>query len=82
MGNPSPKPLRPVGRAVARLFQEREVCGSNPVQVKADTELPTVRHRCDISSKGAVWSRRNDEEIGPANSLHASGKYTASIVKI
>ena len=33
--------------------------------------LPTARHRCDISSKGAVLPRRNDAEMGPDNSLHA-----------
>ena len=31
---------------------------------------------CDISSKGAVLPRRNDVEIGPANSLHASAYYS------
>ena len=34
--------------------------------------LPTARHRCDISSKGAVVLGRDDMEMGPANSLHAS----------
>ena len=32
--------------------------------VKSDTVLPKARHRCDISSKGAVLPRRNDTEIG------------------
>ena len=40
--------------------------------VKLDTVLPTARHGCDISSKGAILPWRNDEEMGPANSLHAS----------
>ena len=32
---------------------------------KSDTVLPTARHRCDISSKGAVLPGRNDAEMGP-----------------
>ena len=63
---------RPVGRAVTRSSLEREVWGSNLGPVKSDTVLPTARHRCDISSKGAVLPGRNDAEMGPANSLHAS----------
>ena len=39
------------------------------------TVSPTARHCCDISSKGAVLLGRNDAEIGPANSLHASAEY-------
>ena len=38
--------------------------------------LPTVYHRCDISLKGAVLPGRNDVEMGPANSLHASAYYS------
>ena len=34
--------------------------------------LPTVRHRSDISSNGAPLAGRNDAEMGPAKSLHAS----------
>ena len=63
---------RPVGRAVTRSSLEREVGGSNLGPVKSDIVLPTARHRCDISSKGAVLPGRNDAEMGPANSLHAS----------
>ena len=37
--------------------------------------LPAARHRCDISSKGAVLPGRNDAEMSPANSLHASAYY-------
>ena len=44
--------------------------------VKPDTVLPTARHRCDISSKGAVLRERNDAEMGPANSLHAPAYYS------
>ena len=63
---------RPVGRAVTRSSLEREVRGSNLGPVKSDTVLPTARHRCSISSKEAVLPGRNDTEMGPANSLHAS----------
>ena len=67
---------RPVGRAVTRSSLEREVRGSNLGPVKSDTVLPTARHRCNISSKGAVLPGRNDAEMGPANSLHASAYYS------
>ena len=67
---------RPVGRAVTRSSLKREVRGSNLGPVKSDTVLPTARHRCDISSKGAVLPGRNDAEMGPANSLHASAYYS------
>ena len=49
-----------------------EVWGSNLGSVESDTALSTARHRCDISSKGAVARRCNVANIGPANSLHAS----------
>ena len=65
------------GQLVERLTRsslEREVWGSNLGPVKSDTELPTVRHRCDISSKGAVLPGHNDAEMGPAR-LHASAYY-------
>ena len=45
------------------------------MSVKSDTVLPTARHRGDISSK-AVLPGRNDAEMGPANSLHASTYYS------
>ena len=67
---------RPVGRAVTRSSLEREVWGSNLGPVKSDTVLPTARHRCDISSNGAVLPGRNDAEMGPTNSLHASAYYS------
>ena len=63
-------------RAVTRSSLEREVRGSNLGPVKSDTVLPTARHRCDISSKGAVLLGRNDAEMGPAKSLHASAYYS------
>ena len=63
---------RPVGRAVTRSSLKREVCGSNLGTVKSDTVLLTARHRCDISSKGAMLPGRDDAEMGPANLLHAS----------
>ena len=59
---------------------ERNVWGLNFGPVKSDTRLPTDRHRCNISSTGAVLPGRNNAEMGPANSLHASA-YTASSTK-
>ena len=44
--------------------------------IKSDTVLPTARHRCAISSKGAVLPGRNDAEMNLANSLHASAEYS------
>ena len=67
---------RPVGLAVTRSFLEREVLGSNLGPVKSNTVLSTARHRCDSSSEGAVLPWRNDAEMGPANSLHASTYYS------
>ena len=52
---------------------EQEIWGSNLGQVKLDTALLTTRHRRDICSKEAVLPGRDDVEMGPANSLHASG---------
>ena len=66
----------PVGRAVTRSSLEREVKGSDLGPVKSDTVLPTARHRCDISSKGAVSLGRNDADMVPTNSLHASAYYS------
>ena len=67
---------RPVGRAVTRSSLEREIRGSNLGPVKSDAVLPTARHRCNISSKEAALPGRNDAEMGPANSLHASAYYS------
>ena len=53
------------GRAVMRLFLEREVRGSNHGPVKSYTVLPTARHRCDISSKEAVLPGCNDVRWAP-----------------
>ena len=39
---------------------------------KSYTVLPTVRHRCNISSKEAALPGCNDEEMDPASSLHVS----------
>ena len=47
------------------------VSGAGGLRFKSDAVLPTARHRCNISSKGAVLSGRNDAEMGPANSLQA-----------
>ena len=67
---------RPVGRAVTRSFLERKVWGSKLGPVKLDTVSPRARHRCDIFSKGAVFSGCNDAEMGAANSLHTSELYS------
>ena len=65
-----------VGPGETRSSLERQVRGSNLGPVKSDTVLPTVRHRNDIFSKGAVLPWRNDPELGTANSLHASTYYS------
>ena len=72
--------LSKIKQTNTRSSLEREVWGSNLGPVKSDTVLPTARHRCDISSKGAVLPGRNDAEMGPANSLHALA-YSASTMK-
>ena len=61
----------PVGQAVTRSSLEREVWDSNLGPVKSDTVLPMARHRCDISSNGAVFPGRNDAKMGSTNFLHA-----------
>ena len=48
--------------------------------VKLDTVLPTVRHRCEISLKGAVLPGRNDAEMGP-QTHYTLWRCTASIIK-
>ena len=63
---------RPVGREVTRLSLEREVRGLNIKPVKSETVLPTARHCCDIFLKEIGLLGRNDAEMGPENSLHAS----------
>ena len=63
------------GRALTRSYLEREVRSSNLGLVKSNTVLPTARHRCGISSKGAVLPECNDAEMDLANSLHASAYY-------
>ena len=68
--------VQPGGRAVTRSSLKREARGSNLEPVKSNTALSTARHRCDISSKGAVLPGRNYAEMGPANSLHASAYYS------
>ena len=42
-----------------------QVKGSNLGPVKSDTVSPTVRHRCDISSKKAVLLGRNNAKMDP-----------------
>ena len=66
---------RPVDRAVTRSSLERDLrFKSRAGQI--ETVLPTVLHRCDISSKRAVLSGRYDAEMNPANSLHALAHYS------
>ena len=48
------------------------VWGSNLGPVKSNTVMPTARHRCGISLKGAVLLGSNDEEMSSANSLDTS----------
>ena len=64
-----------VGLEVTLLSLERKVRSSNLGQVKSDTVLPTIRYRCDISSKGAVLPGSIKEEVGLVNSLRASSEY-------
>ena len=45
--------------------------GSNLGQVKSDTVLPTTRHRYKFE-KSCVAHRRNDADMGLANSLPTS----------
>ena len=66
-----------VGQAVTRSSL-KQVWGSNLGPVNSDTVLPTVRYRSDIS-KEAMLPGRNDAEMGPANSLHASVYYSEYI---
>ena len=64
-----------VERECVRLWSGRfEVQILGPV--KSETVLPTARHRCDISSKGAVLPARNDASMGPVNLLNASAYYS------
>ena len=57
---------------------EREVEGSNLWLVKPDASRVAngSRLRCNISLQAAVLLGRNDVEIGLANLLHASAKYS------
>ena len=72
---------RPVGRAVTRLSLEREVLCSYLGPVKSDAVLPTDCHRCDISSKEAVYSSRAmTRRRAPAYSFTLQ-RNTMSIVK-
>ena len=64
---------RPFGRAVTRSSLARKDRDSNLGPVKSNSILATIRHRCTISSKGAVLFRCNDAEMGPSNSLRGIG---------
>ena len=69
-----------VGRAVMLSSVEREVSSLNLGRVKSDTVLPTVRHRCDISSKEAVLPGCNDPDMGPQTRCTLR-RNTAHIIK-
>ena len=71
---------RLVGQAVMRTSLEREIWGSNLGPVKSDKVLPTARHRCDISLKGAVLPRRNGAEMAP-QTRYTLRRKVASIIK-
>ena len=43
---------------------------------QSNAMLPMARHHCGISSEGVVLLGRNDVEMGPAYSLHASMYYS------
>ena len=58
--------------SASRLSGNAFVSRRGGQRVKSHTVLPMARHRCDISSKGAVLPGRNDVEKGPANSLYTS----------
>ena len=45
-------------------------------QIGLTVVLPTARHRCNISPKGALLPGRNDAEMRSVNSLHASAYYS------
>ena len=59
-----------------RSSLEREIWSSNFGPIKSDTELPTILHHSDISSKGVVLPERNDMEMCPVNSLDVSAYYS------
>ena len=63
---------RAVGRAITCSSLKRVVWGSNLGPVKSDVELPTARHRCNISSKETVLPGGHGADMSPANSLHVS----------
>ena len=71
----------PLGRAITRSSLEQDFWGSNLGLVKSDTVLPTLCHRCDISSKEAVLLGHNDTKLSPVNSLHALVYYNKYNVK-
>ena len=72
--------FRPVGQAVTCLSLEREVLGSNLWPVKSDTVLPRARHRCDISSNGAVLPGAMTRRWAPPT-RYTLRRITASIMK-
>ena len=75
------QPDRPVGWALTRSSLEREVRGSNLGPVKSDTMLPTARHLCDISSKGAVLPTCTMTRRWAPPTRYTLRRITASIMK-
>ena len=65
---------------VTRPALEREVWGYNLGPVKLDTVLPTVRHRCDISSKRAVLAGAMTRRLA-SQTRYMLRRITASIMK-
>ena len=63
---------RVVGNTVSDLTYQRCKPRNSRSRDERFTARPTAWHRSDISSKEAVLPGRNDAEMGPANSLHAS----------
>ena len=68
---------RPVGRAVTRSSQEREVdlrfeFRAGQIGHSVANGSPPLQH---FFERKYAARRRNDAEMGPANSLHASAYY-------
>ena len=72
---------RPVNQAVNRSSLEREVLGLNLRPVKLNTLLPTVRHLCDIFSKGAVLPAGAMTERWAPQTRYTLRRNTASIMR-
>ena len=66
---PDPQNSPPIANFRLRAW---EVIGSNFAPGQIGHSVANAHHRCDISSKGAKLPARNDAEMDPTNSLHAS----------